>query len=109
MSSAHCGNVDTELTVMTFLYSSTRFRMLADHFQTMYHNLNIDVDGELQQLKVTTGHNAEAAAVQRLSSFSCSSVTVTLITRSLLLLPLTHLTFSELHRKMCAQELHRCF
>lgn len=28
--------------------------MLAGHFKTMYPNLNIDVDAELEQLKVTT-------------------------------------------------------
>lgn len=31
-----------------------RFRVLAGHFQTMYPNLNIDVDAELHQLKVSS-------------------------------------------------------
>lgn len=29
-----------------------RFRVLAEHFLTMYPNLNVDIDGELEQLKV---------------------------------------------------------
>lgn len=29
-----------------------RFRMLAEHFLTMYPNLKIDIEGELEQLKV---------------------------------------------------------
>lgn len=33
--------------------------MLAEHFLTMYPNLNIDIDGELEQLKVRTGYNVE--------------------------------------------------
>lgn len=33
--------------------------MLAEHFLTMYPNLNIDIDGELEQLKVKTGYNVE--------------------------------------------------
>lgn len=39
------------------LCSSSRFRMLAEHFQKMYQNLNINIDNELEQLKVreTTG------------------------------------------------------
>lgn len=32
-----------------------RFRMLAEHFLTMYPNLNLEVDSELAQLKVRTG------------------------------------------------------
>lgn len=34
------------------LFLSCRFRMLAEHFLTMYPNLNVDIDSELQQLKV---------------------------------------------------------
>lgn len=29
-----------------------RFRMLAEHFLTMYPNLNVDIEEELEQLKV---------------------------------------------------------
>lgn len=34
------------------LISLHRFRVLAGHFQTTYPNLNIDIDAELEQLKV---------------------------------------------------------
>uniref|UniRef100_A0A665XD40 Adenylosuccinate synthetase n=1 Tax=Echeneis naucrates TaxID=173247 RepID=A0A665XD40_ECHNA len=37
--------------VSDFKVFSCRFRMLADHFLTMYPNLNVDVDQELEQLK----------------------------------------------------------
>lgn len=37
---------------MNKLCSSYRFRMLAEHFQKMYQNLNINVESELEQLKV---------------------------------------------------------
>ncbi|XP_030637099.1 adenylosuccinate synthase, like isoform X2 [Chanos chanos] len=38
--------------VSDFSIFEEKFRMLAGHFQTMYPKLNIDVDAELQQLKV---------------------------------------------------------
>lgn len=37
---------------MDQLCSSSRFRMLAEHFQKMYPNLNINIDSDLEQLKV---------------------------------------------------------
>lgn len=37
---------------MNNLCSSSRFRMLAEHFQRMYQNLNINIENELEQLKV---------------------------------------------------------
>lgn len=40
---------------MNKLCRPRRFRMLAEHFLTMYPNLNIDIDSELEQLKVRTG------------------------------------------------------
>ena len=33
--------------------------MLAEHFLTMYPNLNVDIDSELEQLKVRTGCQVE--------------------------------------------------
>lgn len=39
-------------TLMNLLYFSSRFRMLAKHFQKMYQNLNINIDSDLEQLKV---------------------------------------------------------
>lgn len=36
-----------------------RFRMLAEHFRTMYPNLNVDIDSELQQLKVRSAYHVE--------------------------------------------------
>lgn len=38
--------------LMNNLCSSSRFRMLAEHFQRMYQNLNINIENELEQLKV---------------------------------------------------------
>lgn len=38
--------------------------MLADHFLTMYPNLNIDTDSELEQLKVRTQQCTEAQTVK---------------------------------------------
>lgn len=40
--------------LMNKLCSSSRFRMLAEHFQRMYQNLNINIENELEQLKVGT-------------------------------------------------------
>nr|XP_054586660.1 adenylosuccinate synthase, like isoform X1 [Nothobranchius furzeri] len=37
--------------VSDFKVFEDKFRMLAEHFLTMYPNLNVDVDGELKQLK----------------------------------------------------------
>uniref|UniRef100_A0A671TNU5 Adenylosuccinate synthetase n=1 Tax=Sparus aurata TaxID=8175 RepID=A0A671TNU5_SPAAU len=37
--------------VSDFKVFQDKFRMLAEHFLTMYPNLNIDIDGELEQLK----------------------------------------------------------
>lgn len=37
---------------MDQLCSSSRFRILAEHFQKMYPNLNINIDTDLEQLKV---------------------------------------------------------
>uniref|UniRef100_A0A4W6F2R0 Adenylosuccinate synthetase n=1 Tax=Lates calcarifer TaxID=8187 RepID=A0A4W6F2R0_LATCA len=37
--------------VSNFKVFENKFRMLADHFLTMYSNLNIDIDSELEQLK----------------------------------------------------------
>lgn len=33
--------------------------MLAEHFRTMYPNLNVDIDSELQQLKVRSAYRIE--------------------------------------------------
>ena len=41
---------------MNTLCPPRRFRMLAEHFLTMYPNLNVDIDSELEQLKVRTGN-----------------------------------------------------
>uniref|UniRef100_A0A7N6AXM7 Adenylosuccinate synthetase n=1 Tax=Anabas testudineus TaxID=64144 RepID=A0A7N6AXM7_ANATE len=38
--------------VSDFKVFEDKFRMLAEHFLTMYPNLNVDIDGELEQLKV---------------------------------------------------------
>ncbi|XP_061753865.1 adenylosuccinate synthase, like isoform X2 [Nerophis ophidion] len=37
--------------VSDFNVFQEKFRILAEHFQTMYPNLNVDIDGELKQLK----------------------------------------------------------
>lgn len=50
--------------------------MLAEHFLTMYPNLNIDTDGELEQLKVRTGYNVEL-------SFSRIHTMMTFVIRSI--------------------------
>lgn len=99
----------------TSLCSPARFRMLADHFQTMYPNLNIDADGELQQLKVRTGHNAEAAAVQwAVTGFIVAAVSVShsLLTLTQLLLLTSsspYLALSGIQCKMFLQQLYYCF
>lgn len=33
--------------------------MLAEHFRTMYPNLNVDIDSELEQLKVRSAYHIE--------------------------------------------------
>lgn len=39
--------------------------MLAEHFLAMYPNLNIDIDSELEQLKVRTGCYVEPGKAAR--------------------------------------------
>lgn len=66
-------------TLTNTLSLPRRFRMLAEHFLTMYPNLNIDIDGELEQLKVRTSHHVEPRNTDRstydsISEFSCSAL-----------------------------------
>lgn len=45
-------SVVEQLALMNQLCSFSRFRMLAEHFQKMYQNLNINIDSDLEQFKV---------------------------------------------------------
>lgn len=49
---------ESEQVPVLNLCPDCRFRMLAEHFLTMYPNLNVDIDGELEQLKVRTAVDA---------------------------------------------------
>lgn len=51
-----------------------RFRVLAGHFQTMYPNLNIDVDAELEQLKVTTFISIVVASFNVICKMCCLNI-----------------------------------
>lgn len=57
--------------------------MLAEHFLTMYPNLNMDTDSELEQLKVRTGRHVEPGYTDRITIFLTRLLGIDVVTTAL--------------------------
>lgn len=83
-----CTQTSTSLCKQTLTLCPCRFRMLADHFLAMYPNLNVNVDSELEQLKVRRGHQLHSHGWQNHGSQYCSGIVW-------LAWPVSHKTFCQ--------------